>query len=67
MIDIIVNGENRQVDEGQTVAGLLEDLRIVPERVVVELNGTILKRACFPDTALPAEARVEIIQFVGGG
>ena len=66
-MEVIVNGEKRDVPEGMTVSGLLELLAIAPERVVVELNLTILKRAQGPVTALKSGDQVEIVQFVGGG
>jgi len=62
-----VNGETRRIPEGTTVAGLLEELRLSPERVVVEVNLTILKRAQHPSTALKDGDQVEIVHFVGGG
>ena len=66
-MEVVVNGETREVPEGATVSGLLELLAVVPERVVVELNLAILKRAQCPVTALKDGDRVEIVQFVGGG
>ncbi len=62
-----MNGAAQQVPEGTTVSGLLETLKVVPERVVVELNLTILKRAEHPTTSLRPGDQVEIVQFVGGG
>lgn len=66
-MDVTVNGETRQLAEGTTVAQLLESLGIAPERVVVEVNLTILKRAQHAAAALQAGDQVEIVQFVGGG
>ena len=67
MMEVVVNGEKRDLPEGTTVSGLLELLAIAPERVVVELNLTILKRAQGPVTVLKGGDQVEIVQFVGGG
>ena len=64
---LAVNGEPRELPEGLTVSRLLETLQIPPERVVVEVNLTILKRAVHPDTILKDGDRVEIVHFVGGG
>ena len=66
-MDIVVNGEPRELPDGSTVAQLLEQLQVRPERVVVEVNLTILKRAQHPQTLLRAGDQVEIVQFVGGG
>ncbi len=64
---LVVNGEKREVPEGTTVSQLLEHLKIVPERVVVEVNLTILKRAQLPGAVLQDSDQVEIVNFVGGG
>ena len=66
-MELVVNGEKREVAEGTTVSQLLETLKIAPERVVVEVNLTILKRAQLPGTVLKAGDRVEIVHLVGGG
>ena len=66
-MDVQVNGEPQTMPEGTTAAQLLERLKIAPERVVVELNLTILKRAQHTDTLLQEGDHVEIVQFVGGG
>ena len=66
-MQVIVNGDARDVPEGTTAAQLLERLQVAPERVVVEVNLTILKRAQLAETPLRAGDRVEIVQFVGGG
>ncbi|MBI3996570.1 MAG: sulfur carrier protein ThiS [Candidatus Omnitrophica bacterium] len=66
-MSIVVNGQAREVAEGATVTQLLEQLKIEPARVVVELNLTILKRAEHPTTVLKEGDRVEVVHFVGGG
>jgi len=66
-MELVVNGERRHVADGSTVAQLLESLSIQPERVVVEVNLTVLKRAQHPTTVLKAGDQVEIVQLVGGG
>lgn len=64
---ILVNGESRVLPEGSSVSQLLEALQVPPERVVVEVNLTILKRAQHPQMLLKEGDQVEIVQFVGGG
>ena len=66
-IRIVVNGEDRTVPEGQTILGLLRDLEIDPARVAVELDRAIVKQPHWDATSLRAGARLEIVQFVGGG
>ena len=67
MTELTVNGVKHTVSDRTTVTQLLETLKIVPERVVVEVNLTILKRAEHPTTTLKEGDHVEIVHFVGGG
>ena len=64
---IVVNGESREVPAGETIAGLVRSLELDPERLAIELDRQIVKRAAWTSTALPEGARLEIVQFVGGG
>ncbi len=41
---LILNGTVSEIQEGITVAGLLEDLQIEPGRVAVEVNLNIIKK-----------------------
>ncbi len=66
-IPVRINGEAREVPAGLTVLGLIEWLRLNPERVAVELNRQIVRRPAWGETVLEAGAEVEIVQFVGGG
>ena len=67
MIEIVVNGETRQVPAGTTVTVLLLILKVAPERVAVELNRSIIKNIFWSATELGAGSQVEIVHFVGGG
>ncbi len=62
-----VNGEAREARAGQTLLALLESLDINPLKVAVERNLEIVPKSLFAETALAAEDRLEIVQFVGGG
>lgn len=62
-----INGEEREIAAGLSVAQLLEELGIRPGRVVVELNRNVLSRDGFGATSLKEGDTVEIVQFVGGG
>lgn len=64
---IQVNGEQRTVAAGSTVAGLLKELDIRSDRVAVELNLNILDRSEFDGRTLQEGDRIEIISFIGGG
>jgi thiamine biosynthesis protein ThiS len=66
-MEIVVNGETRRAPAGQTVLGLLEDLKLEPSRVAVELDRRIVRRTEWDALRLAPGARLEIVQFVGGG
>ena len=67
MVEIVVNGEPQTVCEGESLLGLLRQLELDPARVAVELDRRIVKPPHWKETVLLAGARVEIVQFVGGG
>ena len=62
-----LNGEPKELDEGTTLSTLIEQLSLAPERVAVELNRDVVRRADWPATRLSEGDRVEIVHFVGGG
>jgi thiamine biosynthesis protein ThiS len=66
-IEIVVNGETKPIAEGLTLAGLLRQLELDPARVAVELDRRIVRKGEWDTTTLPGGARLEIVQFVGGG
>jgi len=66
-MEIIVNGETRQIGEGTTVLFLLRELSLPETRVAVERNRSLVRKAEFADTVLGEGDRVEIVTFVGGG
>lgn len=67
-VALTVNGEEKELPAGSTVADLLESHKLDPRLVVVEHNRTILRdRAALPTTALRDGDVIEIVHFVGGG
>ena len=66
-MQIIVNGEPRQVPPQINLQDLLRLLELKEDRVAVELNRGIVQRQRWPVTLLQDHDRLEIVQFVGGG
>ncbi len=64
---IALNGEKKEVPEKLTIRGLLELLKIQPERVAVELNLNIVKKDAYGTTQVQAGDSVEVVSFMGGG
>ena len=66
-IQIVVNGEGRTIPRGLSVEGLLGELGVSGDKVAVELNRSIVRRPEWATTPVEDGARVEVVQFVGGG
>ena len=67
-IALAVNGGERRIPAGWTLADLLASLELDARAVVIERNGTILRdRASFASIDLSADDSLEIVHFVGGG
>ncbi len=62
-----INGEEMDLPEGLTIAGLLQHLAVRAERVAVERNGEVVKKARHADERVAAGDVFEIVTFVGGG
>ena len=66
-MELRINGTDSEVQDGITVSGLLETLKIESVRVAVEVNLQIVKKCNFSDHVLKDGDSVEIVNFVGGG
>ncbi len=66
-MEITVNGEERKLSGPMTISGLLKELEIDPETVVVERNLQILSTKDHEEQTLATGDNVEIIQLVDGG
>jgi sulfur carrier protein len=66
-VQIRLNGEAKDVDDGSTLQSLVEQLALAPERLAVELNHEVVRRTDWPRVELSDGDRVEIVHFVGGG
>lgn len=67
MLTVLVNGDERQVADGMTVAALIRELGLDPRHVAVERNREIVARTCFQGSRLESGDKLEIVTFVGGG
>ncbi len=64
---ITVNGKVEEFPEGIGIHGILDDFKIRPEGIVVELNSTIIRKNEWQNAVLQNNDAVELISFVGGG
>jgi sulfur carrier protein len=66
-MQLIVNGSARELPDGTTVSGLLEDMALTGRRIAVERNGEIVPKSLHAHTPLADRDRLEIVVAVGGG
>ena len=62
-----VNGEPMELPDGLTVSALLQHLGVRGDRVAVERNGEVVKKARHGEQTLASGDVLEIVTFVGGG
>ena len=66
-MEIRLNGKHREIADGITISRLLEELKLQPLRVAVQVNTDIIKRERYGDVALRPGDTVEILTFMSGG
>jgi sulfur carrier protein len=67
MIDVTLNGEHRQLEEGTTVDVVVAGLDCGPAGVAVAINGDVVPRSRWVATPLSADDRVEVLAAAQGG
>jgi len=67
MMQITINGEQRQLSTVQSLEALLRDLKIDPKKVAVERNLEIVPRSTYGEVQIASGDRLEIVHFIGGG
>ena len=66
-MQIILNGETRDIADGLSVEALVLTLADDPRGVAIERNLEIVPKAEHGSTILQEGDRLEVVQFVGGG
>ncbi|MCM3702104.1 sulfur carrier protein ThiS [Paenibacillus macerans] len=68
MLQIHLNGRDTLLKEDcVTVDDLLADSPWNKERILVELNGTVVRKEAYTSTRLAEGDHIELVHFVGGG
>jgi sulfur carrier protein len=62
-----LNGEQREVPDGLSLAGLIDWLELPADRIAIERNLEVVKRSDWNETLLGNGDRLEIVRMVGGG
>ena len=67
-MQVQINGEPREfADTPLRLKELIEQLSLAPQRIAVEVNREIVRRADWEQTEVRDGDSVEIVHFVGGG
>jgi sulfur carrier protein len=66
-MQVLVNGELRELSDDLTVAELVEELGFAGRRIAVEVNLEIVPRSSYQEHRLKEADRVEVVQAIGGG
>jgi len=67
VIQIQVNGKQREVEKGVSIAELLQQLELDPRYLAVERNRELIPRAEHANTLLATGDCLEVVTLVGGG
>ena len=67
MIKIYLNGERREIPAETDLVRLLEVFSLPSQRIAIELNSNVIRRADWPQAMLREGDKIEVVHFVGGG
>ncbi|MBT2766748.1 sulfur carrier protein ThiS [Stenotrophomonas sp. ISL-67] len=67
VVNIVLNGDHRQLPQSATVLDLLQAEHLTERRVAVEVNGGIVTRSLHGSHVLREGDLVEIVHALGGG
>jgi len=66
-VKVIVNGQAHSVANPQTIDGLVQQLKLIPETLLIEHNGRALHRQEWQRQAVQDGDKIELIRVVAGG
>lgn len=66
-INIVLNGEGREVPTDINLDQLLELFSLPKQRVAIEINHTVISRTDWPRRQVNDGDKIEVVHFVGGG
>ncbi len=66
-MEISLNGEPRQIEEGMTLQGLVGTLQLPDRALAIAVNRKVITRAKWPEVVLQPGDRVELVRAIGGG
>jgi sulfur carrier protein len=66
-MQVVINGEARELADAMTVSRLLAELELTGRRVAVEINRELVTRSLHETTTINSGDVIEIVSLVGGG
>ena len=63
----IINGDEFNFEQDLHVTEVLSSLELDQERIIVEFNGSLIKKENFNETIVRESDQLELLEFVGGG
>lgn len=66
-MNIVVNGEKKELSGELNLQELLKKLDLPTERVAIEVNKMVIRKKDWTTINIEDSDRIEIIHFVGGG
>ena len=64
---IIINGEEKEIEEGISLSNLLEQLHIKDKVMAAAINMEIVKKEQWSSYTPQEGDKLELLEFVGGG
>ena len=66
-MEIIVNGQRRDIKDKSTVLELLNELQVKEKTMAVAINMEIVKKEQWEKHTIQEGDKLELLHFVGGG
>ncbi len=67
MIEVIINGEKREISNSTTIKQVLTDLGIEEKTMASAVNLEVVKKENWDNYLLKDGDKIEFLHFVGGG
>jgi thiamine biosynthesis protein ThiS len=67
MVFVVLNGEKRELPGELLLDKFLEHFELPLQRVAIEVNREVIRRALWPETLIKDRDHIEVVHFVGGG
>ncbi|MGC6471339.1 MAG: sulfur carrier protein ThiS [Parvibaculales bacterium] len=64
---IMVNGETFEIEQGWSIANLIDHFDLPRKKLAIERNLEIVPKSAYDEICLADGDRLEIVHFIGGG